>query len=96
LKTLRIPNPEPSDPTKKKNYWIQGIVKNCTQFPLQVRSPPYFDSGKYETWPTGIGAWSVGQFSAVNGDNHPGGATGGNAWELHLEQGINFDLAFVS
>lgn len=49
-----------------------------------------------ETWPSDVDAWSVGQFTTVNGDNSPGGATGGNAWDLHLEQSIDFNLAFVS
>lgn len=96
FKTLAIPNPEPSDATNKKDYWIQGVVKNCTQFDLQVRPPAYFNSGKYETWPLDIAAWSVGQFTAVNSDNAGGGATGGNAWNLHMEQGIDLYLAFVS
>ncbi|KAI9170787.1 hypothetical protein HJFPF1_00260 [Paramyrothecium foliicola] len=93
-KTHAIPNPEPSGDTKKKNHWIQGIVKNCTQFQLKVRPPPYFNSGRYETWPSDISAWSVSQFSAVNGDNSLAGATGGNAWNLQLEQGLEVNLAF--
>jgi hypothetical protein len=60
-----------------------------------VRPPPYFNTGKYETWPEEVAAWSVGQFTAVNGNNTGGGATGGNAWGLHLEQGLDVELAFV-
>ncbi|KAJ4245743.1 hypothetical protein NW762_013867 [Fusarium torreyae] len=92
-KTLELRNPEPSDATKKKGYWIQGILKNCTQFDLQVRPPPYFNSGRYETGPLDIPAWSVGQFTAVNGDWNLEGATGGNAWDLILEVGVELNLA---
>ncbi|CAI6051832.1 unnamed protein product [Clonostachys chloroleuca] len=86
--TLEIQNPDPSSATKNKSYWIQGIVKNCTHFDIQVRPPAYFYTGRYETWPTEVGAWSVGQFTGVYSDDSIAGVTGGNAWDLHLEQGI--------
>lgn len=64
-------------------------MKNCTQFDIQVRPPAYFYTGRYETWPTEVGAWSVGQFTGVNSDDSIAGVTRGNAWDLHLEQGIS-------
>ncbi|CAH0049648.1 unnamed protein product [Clonostachys solani] len=92
--TLAIPNPEPSSATQSRPRWIQGIVKNLTQFNLQVRPPAYFYSGRYETWPTEVGAWSVGQFTCVQSENSASGVTGGNAWNLYIEPGIEVNLAF--
>ena len=87
--------PDPGGPTKDKGYWIQGIVRNCTQFTLTVRPPPYFDSGRYEVHPDQISAFNVGHFTAVNNDNGAGGATGGNTWDLPLDSNVQFNLALV-
>ncbi|KAF5568020.1 hypothetical protein FPHYL_2954 [Fusarium phyllophilum] len=89
-----IPDPEPSKETKSHDRWIQGIVRNYTQFEFRVRNPPYFYSGRYETSPNMVLGFSVGQFTAVNHYLSPTGATGGNAWELEIELGLYLYLAF--
>ncbi|RBR11766.1 hypothetical protein FVER53590_30398 [Fusarium verticillioides] len=89
------PYPDPSKETKSHNRWIQGIVRNYTQFELRVRNPAYFNTGRYETWPNIVLGFSVGQFTAVNRDYLPSGATGGNAWDLEIQLGLSMYLSFV-
>jgi hypothetical protein len=72
-------------------------VINCTQFKLATRSDSYFDSGRYETHPSNVNAWSIGQFTVVDKDNSLlTGATGANGFDLQLQSGIDVNLSFVS
>ena len=70
---------------------------NCTQFKLATRSDSYFDSGRYETKPSDVNAWSIGQFTVVDKDGSVlTGATGANGFDLQLQSGIDVNLSFVS
>ncbi|KAL9630401.1 MAG: hypothetical protein Q9164_006435, partial [Protoblastenia rupestris] len=87
-----IPDPQPTDNTKAKKYWIHGTVRNYTQFPIKV-GEYYADSGRYEEWPKDIEGFKVGAFSFVNRDNAWAAASGGNSWILMLEPDTDFNIA---
>ncbi|KAF2010706.1 hypothetical protein BU24DRAFT_426922 [Aaosphaeria arxii CBS 175.79] len=83
--TLRILFPEPPQELTKKHRWYQCTIKNCTQFKLLV-GDTYIDTGKWWTPPQGTSPFEQTTFSASNGDHNPGGATGGVAWKLYLDE----------
>lgn len=87
------PIPDPDPLLTKKFRWIQCVVKNQTQFPIQVQGPPYLDSGRYWTPPTDVGSFDQMIFSCCNGDDSIAGATGGTAFRIALDPVTFYDFA---
>ncbi|KAJ7588814.1 hypothetical protein C8J56DRAFT_50527 [Mycena floridula] len=87
------PIPDPDPLLTEKFRWIQCVVKNQTQFPIQVQGPPYFDSGRYWTPPTDIEPFDQMVFSCSNGDESLAGVTGGTAFRIALDLVTFYDFA---
>jgi len=87
------PIPDPDPLLTEKFRWIQCVVKNQTQFPIQVQGPPYLDSGRYWTPPTDVERFDQMVFSCCNGDYSMAGATGGTAFRITLDPVTFYDFA---
>ncbi|KAJ7585909.1 hypothetical protein C8J56DRAFT_787977, partial [Mycena floridula] len=85
--------PDPDPLLTERPSWIHCVVKNQTQFPIQVQGPPYLHSGRYWTPPTDIKPFDQMVFSCCNKDEVAEGATGGTAFRITLDAITFYDFA---
>ncbi|KAF8598927.1 hypothetical protein BDV93DRAFT_560828 [Ceratobasidium sp. AG-I] len=79
---------------KKKYRWLQGIVRNPTEFEVIV-GESYFNSGRFDkALPSSLGSFKLGTFTACNGDNtFFTGVSGGLTYKINLDENNSFDFS---
>ncbi|KAI0373241.1 hypothetical protein BV20DRAFT_1050152 [Pilatotrama ljubarskyi] len=85
--------PPPPPGIKDKYRWLQGTIKNETQFQIQLIDS-YFDSGRYWTAPTDIAPFTQMTFSCCNSDgSFLTGVAGGTAFRIIMNESVHYDFA---
>ncbi|KAF8598928.1 hypothetical protein BDV93DRAFT_560829 [Ceratobasidium sp. AG-I] len=90
--------PSVPDSLKKKFRWLQGIVRNPTEFEVVVGAS-YFGSGRYQDPPLSLEAFQLGTFTVCNIDeSYPTGVTSGLTYKIKLDEHkyFSFSIGFTN
>ncbi|TFK23484.1 hypothetical protein FA15DRAFT_745098, partial [Coprinopsis marcescibilis] len=84
---------------KEKTRWIQGIIRNATDFQIRyVKS--YLDSGRYDQFPSPtVNPFSTSTFTGCNGDNSAlTGISGGATYRIDIDEkhSYYFSIGFTN
>ncbi|KAH7338639.1 hypothetical protein B0J17DRAFT_717077 [Rhizoctonia solani] len=84
--------PPVSDELTHKHHWLQGMVRNATDFGLNVLGS-YLDSGRYDQLLGFLGMFDLGTFTAFNGDGTDfTGVGGGQHHRVKMDEDHSFDF----
>ncbi|KAI9816331.1 MAG: hypothetical protein M1826_001866 [Phylliscum demangeonii] len=94
----KAPTPDAGEQVKEKSRWLQGTVRNASDFPILAQRS-HFDSGRYEDGPSRIDAFELATFSACNGDNtFMTGVSGGQSFKIEIDEqhAFAFSIGFTN
>ncbi|GAB1525670.1 hypothetical protein RhiTH_008833 [Rhizoctonia solani] len=85
--------PNVPDSVKEKYRWLQGVVRNATDFNVIVLKGT-MNSGKYAQAPDPVDSFDIGAFTGVNGDNTVlTGISGGQAYKIEFDENNTFEFS---